>query len=148
MNVLLDTNVLVYLYDPLQAFKQEQARLTLRALAGTGLGFISTQVLSEFFSVITTRLRPRISPEIALIEIERHVRVFKVLDVTVPVIIAAAHAVSKHSLNFWDAQLWAAAKLNGIDAIFSEDFNTGSSLGGVRFVNPFAHGFHPSAWLA
>jgi predicted nucleic acid-binding protein len=45
------------------------------------------------------------------------------------------------------AQLWASARLNQIPTIFSEDFASGSTLDGVRFVNPFAAGFSLDAWL-
>ena len=70
------------------------------------------------------------------------------LIVTAPVVIAAGHAVRDHNLSFWDAQLWAVAKLNQFDTILSEDFQAGSRLGGVRFVNPFAADFQESNWLA
>ncbi len=61
---------------------------------------------------------------------------------------AAARAVRDHDLNFGDAQLWAAAKLNELDTILSEDFQPGSRLGGVRFVNPFAADFRLPSGLA
>ncbi|MGD0296683.1 MAG: PIN domain-containing protein [Bryobacteraceae bacterium] len=148
VRVLIDTNVLVYLYDESEPGKQRQARLVLRAVAEAGVGLVSTQVLSEFFSVVTRRLRPRLPHEIALAELEHHVRVWDILLVTPPVVIAAARAVRDHSLSFWDAQLWAVAQLNQLDTILSEDFQAGSRLGGVRFVNPFAAGFEQSSWLA
>jgi predicted nucleic acid-binding protein len=146
--VLIDTNVLVYLYDELNPAKQLQAQLVLRGLAEAGVGAVSTQVLSEFFSAATRRLRPRLSLEIALAELERHARVWNILNVTAPVVIAAGHAVRDHSLSFWDAQLWAVAKLNQFETILSEDFQSGSRLGGVRFVNPFAADFRAFDWLA
>ena len=142
MQVLLDTNVLVYLYDISTPEKQGQAAEILRTLEEHGAGAISTQVLSEFFSVATTRLRPPLHNELALTELERHSQVWAILDVTATVIVTAARAVRDHRLNFWDAQLWAAAKIHGVDTIFSEDFNSGSTFGGVRFVNPFEPGFH------
>ncbi len=146
--VLIDTNVLVYLYDESEPAKQRRARLTLRAVAEAGVGLVSTQVLSEFFSVVTRRLRPKLPLDVALAELEHHARVWSILLVTAPVVIAAAHAVRDHSLSFWDAQLWAVAKLNQLDTILSEDFQDESRLGGVRFVNPFAAGFEQSKWLA
>jgi predicted nucleic acid-binding protein len=95
--------------------KQLQARLIFRGIAGVGAGAVSTQVLSEFFSVTTRRLRPRLPFDLALRELERHARVWNVLPVTGPVIIAAARAVRDHELSFRDAQLWAAAKINQVD---------------------------------
>ena len=144
VRVLIDTNVLVYLYDESEPAKQRQARLILRELAEAGIGSISTQVLSEFFSVVTKRLRPRLPHDIAIAELERHARAWDIFLVTPPVVIAAARAVRDHSLSFWDAQLWAVAKLNQLDIILSEDFQAGSRLGGVRFVNPFAGDFEQS----
>jgi predicted nucleic acid-binding protein len=146
--VLIDTNVLVYLYDELNPVKQLQARLVLRSLVEAGVGAVSTQVLSEFFSVAIRRLRPRLPLETALAELEHHAQVWNILIVTAPVAIAAGHAVRDHNLSFWDAQLWAVAKLNQFDTILSEDFQAGSRLGGVRFLNPFAADFHESNWLA
>jgi predicted nucleic acid-binding protein len=141
MQVLLDTNVLVYLYDYTAELKQRQALAVVAELEERGCGAVSTQVLAEFFSVTTSRFRHRISVETALEQLERHSRVWTVLAVTTPVILAAARAVQAHQLNFWDTQLWAVAKLNGVETILSEDFNSGSSLQGVRFINPFAPGF-------
>lgn len=145
-HVLLDTNVLVYLYDISTPDKRNQAVVILRALEENRAGAVSTQVHSEFFSVVTTRLRPTLPAATALSELERHTQVWKLLDVTAPVILAAARAVSDHRLNFWDAQLWATAKVYGVETILSEDFNSGSTLGGVSFVNPFARGFHLPIW--
>ncbi len=146
--VLIDTNVLVYLYDEFAPAKQLQARLTLRGLAESGLGAVSTQVLSEFFRAVTRRLRPPLPLDASLVELEHHARVWTLLNVTAPIVIAAARAVRDHRLNFWDAQLWAAAKLNELDTILSEDFQPGHNLGGVRFVNPFAPDFRLSNWLS
>jgi predicted nucleic acid-binding protein len=47
--ILLDTNVLVYLYDRSEPVKQERALAVLDELAALGAGFISTQVLGEMF---------------------------------------------------------------------------------------------------
>ncbi|HEX4593135.1 MAG TPA: PIN domain-containing protein [Bryobacteraceae bacterium] len=147
-HILIDTNILVYLYDVLTPDKQSQALVIVRALEEHRGGAVSTQVLSEFFSVATSRLRPPLSAQSALSELERHVQVWTVLQVTADVVLAAARAVRDHQLNFWDAQLWAAAKVHGIGTIFSEDFNSGSTLGGVRFINPFEPRFHLPKFLS
>jgi len=49
-------------------------------------------------------------------------------------------------LAYYDAQIWAAARLNQIPVVFSEDFNSGSTLEGVQFVNPFASDFVLETW--
>jgi len=64
------------------------------------------------------------------------------------IILEAARGVETYQLSFWDAQIWASARLNQIPIIFSEDFNVGASIEGVRFVNPFAPGFQITDWIA
>ncbi len=38
----------------------------------------------------------------------------------------------------WETLIWAAAKENGIPLIYTEDFQHGRDVEGVRIVNPFA----------
>ena len=53
----------------------------------------------------------------------------------------------EHQLSYWDAQIWAAARLNQVPVVFSEDFRAGVSLEGVRFVNPFAADCRVDEWI-
>lgn len=63
------------------------------------------------------------------------------------IVLEAARGVEAHQLGFWDALIWASAKLNQIPLILSEDFRTGTSLEGVRFLNPLAEDFNIDHWL-
>ena len=137
----LDTNVLIYAYDAANPGKQARAKEVLAALAGMQAAAVSTQVLAEMFSTLTRTFGSLISPEDAVVQLFHHVQTWQVIDVSPLVVMEAAQAVAHHKLSFWDAQIWAAAKLNNIPIILSEDFNTGFALQGVRFVNPFASGF-------
>ena len=74
-------------------------------------------------------------------------QIWRIIDHSADLVLAAAHAVRDHQFSLWDAQIWAAAKLHGISVVFSEDFNPGSRIGGVRFVNPFAGAFQLSDFL-
>jgi predicted nucleic acid-binding protein len=40
-------------------------------------------------------------------------------------------------MSYWDAQIWATAKLNQIPRVLSEDFSHGCRVESVEFVNPF-----------
>ena len=51
-------------------------------------------------------------------------------------VLEAVRGVRDHRFSFYDAQIWAVARLNSIPVILSEDFNTGASIEGVLFVNP------------
>ena len=52
------------------------------------------------------------------------------------IVLEAIRGVKEYQLSFWDAQIWATAKLNQIPVVYSEDFNVGAIIEGVRFINP------------
>jgi len=47
-------------------------------------------------------------------------------------------AVAVYRIGFWDAMLWATARRAGVQTLFSEDFQDGQTIEGVRILNPFA----------
>jgi len=61
-----------------------------------------------------------------------------VLPLTAPITLRALAAIPRHGFSFWDALIWAAAKENGIPLVYTEDFQHGRDVEGVRIVNPFA----------
>jgi len=50
----------------------------------------------------------------------------------------AARGARDHGLAYYDAPIRAAARLNQIQIVFSEDFGDGRVLERMRFVNPIA----------
>ena len=145
--VLVDTNVLVYAYDRSEPEKQHRALEVLDRLAVTSVGVISTQVLAEFFVAITRRIAAPLSVAEAYERVENYLQAWDVLDVTGMIVLEATRGVREYRFNFWDAQIWATARLNQIPVVFSEDFNSGQVTEGVRFVNPFAEEFHLEDWV-
>lgn len=113
-----------------------------------GAGALTTQVLGEFFWTVTRRLPVPLSKQQAASALTQMVDVWPVLGVPVAVSLEAARCSAMHDLAYWDAQLWATAKLNGIALVLSEDFADGCVIEGVRFANPFADGFDLDAVLA
>jgi predicted nucleic acid-binding protein len=144
--VLVDTNVLIYAYDRSAPEKQRRALDVLDRLVLADAGFLSTQVLAEFYNVAVHKLVVPLTPGEVYERLQHYVQVYTVLDVTSQVVLEAVRATEKHSLNFWDAQIWAAAKLNGVPVVFSEDFSDGEEIEGVIFADPFAQDFQPEAW--
>lgn len=136
--VLVDTNILVYSVDRRDARKQKAAAATLDELATAGLGVLSTQTLAEYYSALTSKsvLAEQLSSADAAHQVADYARSWAVVDVTPPIVLEAIEGVRRYRLAYWDAQIWAAAKLNQIEVIYSEDGPTGSTIGGVWFVNP------------
>jgi predicted nucleic acid-binding protein len=143
----VDTNVLVYVYSLTEVDKARRAIEILRLLVAGRLGAISTQVLAEFFSTVTQRIAVPLSVEEAYERLEYYLQKWEVINMSGTIVLEAARGVREYQFNFWDAQIWAAAKLNQIPIVLTEDFNIGASIEGVRFVNPFAPEFRVEDWL-
>jgi predicted nucleic acid-binding protein len=145
--IFVDTNVLVYAYDRSEPQKQQQALRVLDRLAMTGAGVISTQVLSEFFVAVTRKIAAPLSVDEAYERVKNYLQSWTILDLTGMVVLEAIRGVRDHQFNFWDAQIWAVARLNQVAVVFSEDFNAGAVIEGARFANPFAEDFQIEEWV-
>lgn len=145
--VLLDTNILVYLVDAESPKKQLKAQEVANTLRANQSGRLSVQNLAEFFHTATRKLKPPLTPSQAIQQINTFQTLWPVFSLTPVIVTEAARGVRDHQLAYYDAQIWATARLNGIPVIFSEDFQTGRTLEGVRFVNPFADDFQLDKWL-
>lgn len=141
--ILVDTNLLVYAYDPRDKARNERAQQVLRRLRQSRRGVMSVQSLAEF---MRASQKLAMSPDEALRIVQAFALSWPILDLTPALVLEAGRGVSQYTLAYYDAQIWAAARLNQIGVIFSEDFNPGSILEGVRFVNPLAEEFVIEAW--
>ena len=145
--VLIDTNLLVHLYDHHQPAKQAQAERILEHLELSRGGRLSVQSLAEFFSVVTRKLSPRLTPTEALHQVSLFIRLWPVFDLTALIVLEAGRGVRDHTFSYYDAQIWATARLNQVPLVLSEDFPHGSVLEGVRFLNPFVPHFVLEDWM-
>ena len=145
--ILIDTNLLIYLFDQNEPVRQSRATEVLDQLELMGLGRLSVQILAEFFSVSTRKLSPPLSSNEALVQVNLFTRVWPVFDLTLLIVLEAARGVRDYQMSYYDAQIWATARLNQISIIFSEDFNVGATLEGVQFINPFAPEFVLDDWV-
>ncbi|MBW1702328.1 MAG: PIN domain-containing protein [Deltaproteobacteria bacterium] len=146
--IMVDTNVLLYAYDRGEPVKQPQALAVLDNLTKLHLGILTPQVLAEFFVNATRKLEPPLTVEEAYERIENYLLAWEILDLTGSIVLEAVRGVHTYKMAYWDAQIWASARLHQVNVIFSEDFNTGAVIEGIRFVNPFARGFDLKSWIS
>ena len=146
--VLLDTNVFVHAYDPGDARKQVRAEEVLGEFQPTRLAAISAQVLGEFFRVVTTRLDPAIAAPQALELVGLLAQSFTPWSIDDVIVLEAARGVRDHKMGYWDAQIWATARLRGARFVLSEDFDDGRVLEGVTFLDPFSPAFEAGPLIA
>ena len=134
--VFIDTNVLVYAYDIDAGSKQRKAEKALISLRQQKLGALSMQVLQEFYSTVTRKLKPPIprAEARAIVEDFSHWCVAP----TAADIQEAFQIEDQAQIGFWDAMIVAAAVRAGATRILSEDLNPGQTIAGIQIENPFA----------
>jgi predicted nucleic acid-binding protein len=133
---VVDTNVLVYALDRREPEKRERAREVLRRVGGSGTAALPAQVLSEFGGACLRKLEPRPDSTTVRREAERLMLAFPLLPLTGPVVLEALRGVGEHLLSYYNAQIWAVARLGQVAVVLSKEFNPGTVLDGVSFTNP------------
>jgi predicted nucleic acid-binding protein len=136
---LVDTNILVYCYDPRAKEKQAAARDLLRHGTKHEL-CLPHQALVELVSVVTSSggHRQRMLPDDeARRQAEELMAAFTVLYPNEKLFRTALHGMASYNLPWFDAHLWAYAEHYGLPEILSEDFEHGRIYGTVRIRNPF-----------
>lgn len=137
---LVDTNVLVYRFDPRFPTKQATATRLLRKGVEEDDIYLAHQSLLEFVAVAMRPLGkqpPLLSMQDAVREAEELLSQFPVLYPDENVLRTALRGMSAYQLPWFDAHLWAYAECNGLDELLSEDFQHGRLYGRVRVRNPF-----------
>ena len=132
----IDSNVLVYSYDSAEPDKRSVAQQLIAGLVGNGNGFISVQVLGEFFVSVTRRIRNPLSIEEAAAAVDL-IGSLPVIDIDSAMVRRAIATHSRYGTSYWDSLIIAAAERAGCTGILSEDMNTGQSYHGILAVNPF-----------
>ena len=131
----LDTNVLVYAYDPGDSRKQRMAQeLIRRALAGECL--LSNQVLAEFAATLLHKMQPAARPE----DVAAVLDALGAIRVVIPdadVVRRAVDVRAEYGVHFYDGMIVAAAERGGCGRIWSEELNPGQKYFGVAVENPF-----------
>lgn len=144
-DILVDTNVLVYSFDPRDLQKQQRARQVFEQLASAGRVVLSVQCLTEYFRTVRWRLPHPLTPEGALLEVLRFATTCRVLDLTASIVLQACLASNRYQISIWDALIWSVAKLNQVPFVLTEDAKHDTILDGVHYLNPFHRSFDITA---
>ncbi len=140
MAALVDTNVLVYRFDPRFPEKQRAAtELLRRGIAEDSLR-VPHQGIVEFVQAVSRPLRgapPLLPLGEALREAEEMLSEFTVLYPNDALLRTALRGSAAYQLPWLDAHLWAYAEHYGLSPLYSEDFQHDRPYGTVRVIDPF-----------
>ena len=133
----LDTNVLVYSFDPESPDKQHHAQTLIQEALRSQRGMISTQVVQEFLSLALRKFaRPMSVGEAhdylrnVLAPLCQHFPAISSYDRTLLI-------QEETGFSFYDALIIAAASEAGCSMLLSEDMQHGRTVQGVAIFNPF-----------
>lgn len=134
--VFIDTDVWVYAVDAAEPAKRERARA---AIAPRNDAHITTssQVLSEFYTVVTRKFASPIPEELAAQMIDR-LSQLPVVPVDADLVLRAVAGCRAWHISFWDALIIRAAEVAGCAVVLSEELADETTYGSVRVSNPFA----------
>jgi predicted nucleic acid-binding protein len=134
--IFVDTNVWVYAVDAADPAKRRRALEVTAPAPGRDL-VVSTQVLTEFFAVVTRKLAVPVSAEDAE-ALVRQLAVLPVVAVDSSLVVAAIDGSRAWQISIWDALILRAAEVAGCRRVLSEDLADGTTYGSVVVENPFA----------
>lgn len=138
--VFIDTNVFIYLYEGTRETRRSAAADAVLARLAPGQASISAQVITEFMGAGVRRLAEQLTPS----EVRTHAKLLAEEFVMTPLdrrtTVDALRVSECYSIDYLDAQIWAAAFHGGCSVILTEDTH-GDGIEDVRYVDPFAEGF-------
>src|SRR4051812_21957394 len=102
--VFLDANILVYAQDKDSPAKQRRSREVIAALAESGTGVISTQVLQEFYVTATRKLGV---PPLAAKSVLQTFKIFEIVQTSPDLVEDAIDCSVINQISFWDALIVA-----------------------------------------
>ena len=134
--VFVDTNLIVYARDHRYPEKKAEAEKWLGKLWHEQRGRTSMQVLNEYYSTVTRKLKPGLSSELAWEDVQL-LLAWNPLPMDARLLSRAFEVEKRHRLNWWDCLIVAAAQLQGCVLLLTEDLQDGAEYGGVIVRNPF-----------
>ena len=132
--VTLDTNILIYSIDADASGRHDRATQFVDDAVDKNC-VLTLQALSEFYWAVTRK--GKMSHDDASAQVADWQRLFPTITAQPSTLTMAIQAATRHRLAFWDAMMWATARQNGVDILYSEDFQHGQNIGGVQIKNPF-----------
>jgi predicted nucleic acid-binding protein len=130
----IDTNVWLYAFVESD---EPSKSVTARALIENAQPVVSTQVINEV--CVNLQKRTGANEEQIGQLIESFYAECSVVELGMPVLLAACQLRQRYSFSFWDSLIVAAALSAGVEVLYSEDLQHKLNVDDqLRVLNPFA----------
>lgn len=134
--IFIDTNIAVYLFDNGSPDKQKVSQDIFSGNENRGNLVLSTQVLQEFYVVVTKKLSIPLDPKAAYRSVQ-NLSSLLVVQIDTEMIMSAINLSQKHTVSFWDSLIIKSAIVGGAKKLYSEDLQNGREFGNLEIQNPF-----------
>jgi predicted nucleic acid-binding protein len=132
--LFVDTNIWVRAVDSADPAKRERALEVVAPAKGRDL-VVSTQVLTEFYAVMTRELAVPVSEAEAMV---LQLSTLPVVAIDASPVAAAVAGSREWQVSILDALILRAAEVAGCRRLLSEDLADRATYGSVVVENPFA----------
>jgi predicted nucleic acid-binding protein len=139
MITFIGTNVLVYLFDADAPEKKERALEQFATITLAGQAVLSTQVLQEFFVIVTRTLQTPLPIDPAE-QVVAELSSLPIVSVDAPLVLRAIARQRTNGYAFSDSLIIEAAVAGGAERLLTEDLQHGQIVDGLRIENPFMGG--------
>ncbi|MBI2583246.1 MAG: PIN domain-containing protein [Candidatus Aenigmarchaeota archaeon] len=134
---LIDTNIVVYYHDAADSVKHAIAkRLIDRCFSRDEIFAVSSQNLSEFFSVTTTKKLLTKKEALNFISDIVDFSGWVKIDFSHKTVVEAARISDEYNMPYWDSLLAATMKQNGVLNLYTENVKD-IKVPWIHAVDPF-----------
>ena len=145
VRVFVDSNVLIYARDLRDSRKQTKAIHWLDLLRRRKAIVVSHQVLAEYYSAASNKLKPGFSARQCRLDVALFLT-WICIPPSQELYELAFDIEDRFRFSWWDCLIVAAAKRGGCTHLLTEDLQHGQDLGGLSVISPFR--IAPEAVLA
>ena len=137
VEVFLDSNVLLYLFDEVDHRKRRIADRLVEEAILDGSAMISYQVAQEVLNVLGKKIDPRMSVADASRFLADTLEPLWRVQPSARLLLSALSVRERYGFSFYDSMIVAAALSAGCSRLLSEDLQHGQRIEGLTIENPF-----------
>jgi predicted nucleic acid-binding protein len=134
--IFFDTNVFVYEKQARESVKQPLAAQWLERLWNEQIGRASVQVLNEYYTTLTRKIKPAVPPADAWDDVKNLIA-WNPQATDLELLHRGREIEQRYRLSWWDSLIVAAAQLQNCVLLLTEDLQDRAVFGSVTVRNPF-----------